>query len=46
MDDINSIMGCYVGGVMFGFTLTFILGGISWGFWFVVSFFRSITKHV
>jgi len=46
VDDINTVMGYYTGGVMFGFALTLILGGISWGFWFVVSFFRNITKHV
>lgn len=46
MVDLNALLANFSNGIIFGFVLTFILGGISWGFWFLVSFFRNLTKHV
>ena len=44
MIDINSLLDLLSQGIVSGFVLTLIFGGVAWGFWLVVRFFKNASR--
>lgn len=42
--DVSAIMDIYVMGIEWGAVITFLVGFVSWGFWAVVGFFKSVSR--